>query len=75
MSKSAYYNRTRMLNLFTEKKFSVHTRSEIAFLFKNISPENKEYVAKLLYPILRDSTTEKEAIEAATKAVGQMAAE
>lgn len=57
MSKSAYYNRSRMLNLFTEKKFSVHTRSEIAFLFKNISPENKE------------------AVEAATKAVGQMAAE
>ena len=72
MSKSRYCNRTKLLNLFTEKEFSAHTRSAIACLFKNISPERKEEIAELLYTAVKCCTTEKDALEKATQTIEQL---
>ena len=67
MKQSNYFNRTRLLNLFTEKKFSAHTRHEIALCFKDVPPNHKEALAEQLYTTICDTETETDAITSAQK--------
>ena len=62
MSTDKYHNRTALLNLFMDKKFSVYVGNEIMNLFGNIKPEQKEIVAQQAIPLVKQSKTEQEAL-------------
>lgn len=63
MKEDIYHSRTALLRAVLEKKFSVLTGNEILHLFKNIREEQKEEVAKEAIPLVKNSKTEKEALE------------
>ena len=57
-----YYYRTALLEIITEKKFSLSTENEIMHLFRDIEPSKKEEIAKQAIPLVESSQTEQEAV-------------
>ena len=72
MSTSKFHNRTALLRMFMEQKFSVSIGNEIMHLFKNIKEEKKEELAKELISVVKTSKDEQEALQKAKVLVAQM---
>lgn len=76
MSGIAATNRTNLLRTFTDMSFSQSAKHETMLLFASIKTHSeKEEAAKRAIPLVKASKTEKEAVEAVSKVIEQMAAE
>jgi len=62
MSISKFYFRTSLLNLTTDKGYSLSTENEIMNLFGRLKPEEKEDIAKICIQIVDEAETEQEAL-------------
>lgn len=71
MKEHKRYYRSRLLEMFMEKKFSPSTDCEIMHLFKNIPENQKEAIAQKMISIIEQSRTEQEAIQKARQVVEQ----
>ena len=63
MNEHKFFNRTALIELITDRNFSLATENEIMHLFRNIDPDKKEDVAKMLIPLVKQSKNEEEALQ------------
>ena len=73
MKEHKYTNRTALLEIIMEKKFSLSTENEIMHLFKNIEPSKKEEIAKAAIPLVKNSKTEQEALQKIKELINEKA--
>ena len=71
MNEDKYFHRTRLLETFTEKKYSQEAKHEIMLRFGVLKKNQKEETAKKAIPLVQNSKTEKEAVEAVLRLVEQ----
>lgn len=71
MNEDKYINRSILLELISEKNFSLSTENEIMSLFGKLKPELKESVAKQAIPIVEQAKTEQEAYNKIAKLIEQ----
>ena len=56
-------NRTKLLCTFTSHRYSQSAKHETMLLFKDVDPNKKEDLAKMLIPIVENSESEEEALQ------------